>query len=305
MADPVAFCGFNRRLVGAPGTEHVIRPLPTYSEDGEHISCWKLDPVELKRVIATGEVWAAVKSGGAPQPIYLSGTPLMEARDLDTGEPTVYYSDGSHAVDDARRFAILHHADQPYGESEKLLHSYHLEKVVQVLRDFGAAWQHLIAGYGHDLEEDCFVDLPMAERRKVIANRFGEPIEALIWACTGEMFVDGVKQNRAARNAQQYAKIAALPPAAPVKCADRIGNMEECVRTQAARMGRLYFGEVMDFDDKVGSFCPLPMRQRLLFAAVNIAGYLGLTEVETLPVRARLDEVTASIVEAETRSQAA
>jgi hypothetical protein len=81
--------------------------------------------------------------------------------------------------------------------------------------------------------------------------------------------------------------------------------MEECVRTQAARMGRLYFAEVMDFDDKVGSFCPLPMRQRLLFAAVNIAGYLGLTEVETLPVRARLDEVTASIVEAETRSQAA
>jgi hypothetical protein len=303
MADPIHFCGSSHRFVGPPGTEHIIRPLPTLSENGEHISCWKLDPVELKQVIETGEVWTSVKSDGAPQPIFIAGTPLVEARDLDTGEPTVYHSDGRHMVEDARRFAFLHHGAQPYGESDKLTHTYHLEKVVQVLRDFGASWEFLVAGYGHDLEEDCFEDLPIERRRAIIEQRYGAKIEALIWACTGEMHIDGVKQNRAARNAQQYAKIAAFPAAAFVKCADRIGNMEECVRTEAPRMGALYFGEVMDFDDKVGSYCPLVMRQRLLGAGVNIADYLGLTAEETLPIRARLDEVTASIVEA--HSQAA
>jgi hypothetical protein len=59
----------------------------------------------------------------------------------------------------------------------------------------------------------------------------------------------------------------------------------------------------MDFDDKVGSYCPLVMRQRLLGAASNIADYLGLTEEETLPIRARLDEVTA--VDRRSPSQAA
>lgn len=301
MAEPVYFAGHQRAIAGPPGTEDRIKPLPLYSGNGEHISCWKLDPVELNQVLATGELWVSVRSGDKVFPMFVSGHPLMEAFDLDTGDRAVYYSDGQHAVDDARRFAILHHGDQPYGESE-LRHTYHIEKVVDVLRDFGLPWQYLVAGYGHDLEEDCFLDLPMLERRKVVADRFGESIEAMIWACTGVMHIDGVKQNRAARNLQQYAKIAALPSAAPVKCGDRTANMEECVRTCAERMGRIYFGEVMDFDDKVGSYCPLVMRQRLLHAALNIASYLGLTESETLPVRARLDEITASIVDAHTQA---
>lgn len=294
MADPVYFAGHQRAIKGPPGTEDRIKPLPLYSGKGEHISCWKLDPVELKQVLATGELWVSVLSGDKVFPLYVSGHPLMEAVDMDTGEPAVYHSNGQHAVDDARRFAILHHGDQPYGESE-LRHTYHIEKVVSVLRDFGLPWQYLVAGYGHDLEEDCFLDLPMLERRKAVADRFGEAIEALIWACTGVMHIDGIKQNRAARNLQQYAKIAALPTAAPLKCGDRIANMEECVRTRAERMGGVYFGEVMDFDDKVGSYCPLPMRERLLRAAIDIADYLNLNPTQREPVIVRLAQVTQAI----------
>jgi hypothetical protein len=303
MAEPITFCGVNRRLVGAPGTEHIIRPLPTYSENGEHISCWKLDPVELKRVIDTGEVWVSLKANGPPQPIYISGAPLMEARDGDTGEQTVYHSDGRHVVEDARHFAFLHHGAQPYGESENLTHTYHLEKVVQVLRDFGASWEFLVAGYGHDLEEDCFDDLPIEQRRAIIQQRYGDTIEGLIWACTGEMYIDGVKQNRAARNAQQYAKIALLPAAAPVKCADRIANMEECVRTQAPRMGALYYGEVMSFDDEVGSVARWSCASGCSRRRPTSPTILACPRPKPWRSTPVLDEVTAAIVEA--TSQAA
>jgi len=288
MADPVQFCGFNKMLNPAKGTEDHVRPLPVHGNGVENISCWKLSPEELAQVNKTGEVWFSVASGQTCHPVFASGFPMMEARDGDTGEKVDYYTDGRHAVEDARRFAFLHHGAQMYGEDKP--YSYHLEKVVGVLRDFGAEWVHLVAGYCHDLEEDCWEDLPIETRREIVRLRFGDLAEQIIWCCTGLMFIDGVKQVRSARNAQIYEKIKAFPPAAPVKCGDRIANEEECVLTQSS-MGKVYLDEALEFDDAVGIMCPPEMRLRHLNAALQIQAYVGDRKV----TREALEERIAHI----------
>lgn len=285
MADPIQFCGSNKTLKPAPGTEDTVRPLFVHSNGRENISCWKLTPEELALVAETGEVWFTTRSGETHYPIYISGLPLMEAYDMDTGETTRYHTDGRHVVNDAKFFALLHHGEQKYGDKP---YGYHLGKVVQVLTDFQAPWQLLAGGWGHDLEEDCWEDLPMEDRREIVRNRFSTTVESIIWACTGVMYIDGVKQNRAARNAQIYAKIAALPLAAPVKCADRIANEEECVLTKSS-MGNVYIDEAIDFDDKVSIYCPVEMRLRHLRAALAIHDYVGDTKKTTrLDLEARI-----------------
>lgn len=293
MADPIQFCGSNQRLTAPPGQEDVIRTLHTYANGLEHISCWKLNPTELAQVLKTGEVWVSVASGKTAPPIYLSGTALMQGFDFDTGEETDYFSDGSHLVEDARRFAALHHGEQKYGDHP---YHYHTTGVVDILRSYGADWRFLTAGHLHDLEEDCFQDLPITERRQVIANRYGGLIESIVWACTGQMYIDGVKQERPARNAEQYAKIEEMPHAAPVKCADRIFNEEECARTESPQ-GLVYLDEAMEFDDKVGALCPPELRTRHLRAALAIIDYAGETEkTKRADLEARVDKVESSII---------
>lgn len=274
MADPVRFCGFNRRLVPAPGTEDRVGTLYVHTNGRENISCWKLTPDELAHVVKTGEIWQSVAPGdNAPHPCFITGFPLMEVRDFDTGELTTYHSDGSHVVNDARQFAILHHGDQNYGEG--MPYSYHLGKVVEVLEDFQADWAFKAAAWLHDVAEDTMLELPMDARMKIIGDRYGQTIHNLVWACTGQMHIDGVKQNRKARNAEQYAKIAAFPPAAAVKIADRIANMEACALFKST-LGPMYLAEVEDFDANVGAHCPPEMRARLHAAADAISQYVNV-----------------------------
>jgi len=292
MAAPVRFVGWNKRLTAAPGTEREVGTLHVHGNGVENISCWKLDPAELARVIETGEVWTSVKSGQTAPPIFISGHPLMEARDMDTGELTTYYSDGRHMITDARQFAILHHGDQKYGDFP---YGWHLGKVVQILTDFDADYVYLVAGWGHDLEEDCWQDQPIEERREIVKARFGPLIESIIWCCTGQMYIDGVKQKRDARNAEQYAKIAAFPAAAPVKVADRTANMEACAEFKSEQ-GPMYLDEVLEFDRKVAALGPPEMRIRMLKAALAVHDYTGDTATTTrAEIEARLAEVEALI----------
>lgn len=260
MASGFRFAGFNRKLNPPPKSDGVTH-LYTYNDGVQNISCWRLSPEELAHVMRTGEVWATTLNGEIAFPIFVSGLPLMESYDQDTGEPTTYFSDGRHIVENARRFATLHHGDQRYGEGAKP-HTYHLAKVVQVLKDFEADWMYLAAGWLHDTEEDCWQDEPIEQRRERVQRRFTPEIEKIVWACTGQMFIDGVKQNRKARNIEQYAKIALYTMAAPCKYADRIANMEECVETKDLGLGQMYLGEAQDFDDHVGVHTPDAMRDR-------------------------------------------
>lgn len=294
MAKPFRFAGFNRRLMPAKGTEHVVEPLYVYNDGRESISCWKLDPDEIKRVVETGEMWVTVAAGDSSPPIFVSGRALMRAWDPDTGLDTVYHADGRHTVIDARQFATLHHAGQTYGESLKP-HTYHCAKVVQVLTDFEADWMYLTSGWLHDTEEDCWQDETIEQRRARVRDRFGDTVEAIVWACTGVMFIDGVKQNRKARNEQQYVKIAAYPSAAPVKGADRCANMEECVLDRSS-FGFMYVDEVLEFDARVGVLCPPTMRLRYLTAALAIYEWDVDGKIKTPRglVAARMAEIEAA-----------
>jgi hypothetical protein len=268
MANPIPFCGSNKRLTPAKGTEDNVSILHVHSNGRENISCWRLAPEELAHVQKTGEIWVSVASGESSPPIFITGFPLMQARDQDSGELQTYHTDGTHVVTDARQFATLHHGEQTYGESKKP-HTYHCARVVQVLTDFNADWVYRAAGWLHDTEEDCWQDEAIEVRRARVQQRFGPAIEGLVWACTGEMFIDGVKQNRKARNDQQYAKIDQMPAAAPLKGADRVANMEECVLDRSP-FGFMYVDEVLEFDTRVGVRCPPLMRLRYLSAALAI-----------------------------------
>src|SRR4051812_40092374 len=83
MAEPRKFSGSNR-ILGAPsGLESIVIPLHVYGSGKESISCWKLTPEELEVVNESGCIWVSVASGESQPPIYISGFPLMEARDSE------------------------------------------------------------------------------------------------------------------------------------------------------------------------------------------------------------------------------
>jgi (p)ppGpp synthase/HD superfamily hydrolase len=111
----------------------------------------------------------------------------------------------------ARRFAEERHAGQRYGEQP---YSVHLAAVRAVLASFGYAGDLGVAAWLHDVVEDT------ATTREEIAVEFGAGVAALVWAVTG------VGKSRKERNEAAYEKIRSHPPAAILKLADRIANVE-------------------------------------------------------------------------------
>lgn len=116
----------------------------------------------------------------------------------------------------AREFALLHHAGQRYGEAPYIVH---LDAVVQHLKSVDAAQHVLVAGYLHDILEDTSVTTT------TLTRVFGEATCALVWAVTGE------GESRAAKVAATVAKLESLPDARLLKLADRLANVEACVRS--------------------------------------------------------------------------
>lgn len=112
---------------------------------------------------------------------------------------------------EARNFAQQHHANQQYGNQPYITH---LEQVRAVLTDVDYDSPFGVAAWLHDTIEDTGVT------REQIATRFGNEVAALVWAVTGE------GATRHERNESAYVKIRAYPPAAILKLADRIANVE-------------------------------------------------------------------------------
>lgn len=272
MASPVRFCGFNRRFLAPKGQEDHVATLHVHSNGVENISCWRLAPEEIEHIVKTGEVWLTTRSGDAFFPSAISGLPMMAAWDADTNEPCTYYSDGRHVIEDARQFATLHHGDQRYSADRP--YGYHLERVAQVMIDFGLTFEFVAAGWLHDFLEDCLLESTTPEdRRQMIVDRFGDFIGNLVWACTGLTVIDGIKQNRKLRNAQQYVKIAAFEPAALLKVGDRIANLEAAILDKWASAA-MYLKEREEFDSNVTVLVPQPMQDRLAAAYTGVEDFL-------------------------------
>lgn len=151
--------------------------------------------------------------------------------------------------DDRRAEALARrvHADQTYDG-----HSYangHLVKVVQVVKDFGFFGSHVEAAWLHDAIEDT------DETFSSIEAEFGPTVASLVWGCTGN------NGNRLEHMASIYTKIEAYPPAAIVKTADRIANVEAGKADGRHRLR--YLKESSPFARNVLRYVPLEMSERL------------------------------------------
>lgn len=259
MAQTVNFFGSNQ-IFRAPPNMPECGDLPVHSGPFEHISCWKLTPEEMEHVIRTGEIWVSVASEAHP-PIAISGIPRMVSVSPLTGVPLTYRSDGLHMVPEAMEYAIQVHGDQPYGP---YTHAYHLGKVVDILDEFGYGWVYQCAGWLHDVVEDTQPDRTYEERLNTIVSHFGQTVADLVWAVTALPTIDGVRQNRKARNAEMYAKLEGCPEAVPLKTADRIANMEACLAFDDEDKGGMYAKEHSTFMEKLAGMIPLPMEERLV-----------------------------------------
>lgn len=123
-------------------------------------------------------------------------------------------------IKEAWELAELHHEDQTYGS---YYYTRHLQDVTKVLLNFGyAAPELLVAAILHDTLEDT--GLAYNE----IRDRFGLIVAELVYAVTDER-----GRNRKERHAKTYPKIAAFSTAITLKLADRIANVEFCLRKDA------------------------------------------------------------------------
>lgn len=162
-------------------------------------------------------------------------------------------------------FARTMHGDQTY--AGKPYYDAHLQPVIGVLGEFGFdGWTWQARGALHDVAEDCLLDLEPSERRYLLRHQFGVEVSDPVWA------VSGFGLNRKMRNLCIYEKLQWCPEAKPLKCADRIVNVEQTIADESAHAS-MYLRERDDFELAVRSGVPASMWNRLL------AGYERLIPI--------------------------
>ena len=134
---------------------------------------------------------------------------------------------------EAMHFAVFAHDRQMYGNFPYIVH---LCDVVRNLRAFHYDDEEmLMAGFLHDVVEDCDVSL------SIIQNRFGIKVAKLVDAVTGE------GSNRQERKLSTIKKLNKYPKAIPLKMVDRLCNITNCI-TFNPRMLSMYEKEFDDYD---------------------------------------------------------
>ena len=139
-------------------------------------------------------------------------------------------------VDKARIFAAQAHGEQLYG---RLPYIVHLEAVHATLLRFGFEDDEELraAAYLHDVVEDTPVDAGLIE------EHFGGAIAKLVLAVTNEP-----GRNRLERHRMTYPKVRAAGKRAVIlKLADRIANVEACIRDNV-RLFAMYRHEYAGFE---------------------------------------------------------
>ena len=136
-------------------------------------------------------------------------------------------------VKEAAYFAIAAHGNQTY---DGYPYYYHLEEVVEILREFGFTEDvYIIAAYLHDILEDTAVSY------NDIKKKFGEEVAEIDFALSDEL-----GRNRKERKAKTLPKIAANNKAIVVKLGDRISNMRNSLK-KGHRMSDMYLKEYDEF----------------------------------------------------------
>lgn len=128
------------------------------------------------------------------------------------------------------------HGDRPY--------TAHLLEAREVFHDFGIGSGNpgaalCVAVLLHDVLEDTDCTL------QLVTTHFGGRVAELVWAVSG--MPKGAP--RKVRVADAYAKIRACPAAALVKIADRIANVESCVKQGRDDLFAMYRKEQPAFEE--------------------------------------------------------
>lgn len=138
----------------------------------------------------------------------------------------------------AKLFAAEKHREQTYGQG--LPYTVHLRDVEQTLRRFGCTdAEMLCAAWLHDVVEDTPTSV------QDIQTLFGDRVSRLVHAVTNEPGV-----NRAERHAKTYGKIKANNDYLFLKLADRISNVESCIREKDSRL-KMYKKEWAGFKQEL------------------------------------------------------
>lgn len=128
----------------------------------------------------------------------------------------------------ARRFALIAHGDQKYGDRP---YSFHLDSVVELLAPFGDDAR--VVGYLHDVVEDTPVTL------ETIRAEFGDSVARCV-----ALLTDQPGANRAERKMRTHAKLAAVTGADElaliVKAADRLSNLRMSLDPSRASKLEMY-----------------------------------------------------------------
>lgn len=136
-------------------------------------------------------------------------------------------------VHSAVNFAISMHRGQMYGAFPYIVH---LSDVVKNLRRFHYDdLDYMAAGFLHDTIEDCGVTVNMLQLH------FNGTVANLVDAVSGE------GNNRRERKASMIEKLKAYPKAVPLKMADRLANITNCVNFNP-RLLNMYEKEFDDYD---------------------------------------------------------
>lgn len=149
----------------------------------------------------------------------------------------------------ARKFAFERHEGQIYDESngQKLMHSYHLEMVVQRAMQWGSINTNILAAcYLHDVLEDTDTTYEevLKEANYAVAEMVGD-------------VTDEPGDNRYQRWLYTAPKIRSSASSTFVKLCDRYANMDHSLKTKSHHLG-MYVKEYPVF--KVSLFNPWQFR---------------------------------------------
>lgn len=128
----------------------------------------------------------------------------------------------------AKQFAFERHAGQMYGQRP---YTFHLQMVVDTVRAHGGTTEQVVAAWLHDTEEDT------GTQREEIQREFGMPVEALVYAVTGE----GKTRMECIESAAR--KIAITPGSGLLKAADRYSHVQCCLDERLPKFLRWYVDE--------------------------------------------------------------
>lgn len=135
-------------------------------------------------------------------------------------------------IEEAKMLASRLHASQTY---DHFPYDKHLRDVVDVLIRFGYEGKYLVAGWLHDILEDCAISY------NDLKKKFGYEIAEIVYCLTDEL-----GRNRKERKEKTYPKLRGNLDAIVVKLADRIANVEHSL-AEGSGTSEMYLKEYQEF----------------------------------------------------------